>query len=84
MQLEFAACFTYLDDKLVVILVCVRVGHGLLPAHPMLGKEPEQLRLRQLVSTAAVAPEHRCNNTIAEQRLQLCGAGGNLRREFSL
>jgi len=34
MQLEFAAGFTDLDDKPVVILVCVRVGHGLLSAHP--------------------------------------------------
>ena len=32
----------------------------------MLGKEREQLRLRQLVSKAAVAPEHRCNNAIAD------------------
>jgi hypothetical protein len=36
----------------------VRVGHGLLPAHPMLGKEHEQFRLRQPVSKAAIAPEH--------------------------
>jgi len=48
----------------------------------MLGKEHEQLRLRQLVSKAAIAPEHRCNKAIAEQRLQLCGAGGNLAREM--
>jgi len=72
MQLEFAAGVTDLDDKPAVILVCVRIGHGLLPAHPMLGKEHEQFRLRQLVSKAAIAPEHRCNNAIAEQRLQLC------------
>ena len=82
MQLEFAASVTDLDDKPAVILVCVRVGHGLLPAHPMLGKEHEQFRLRRLVSKAAIAPEHRCNNAIAEQRLQLCGAGGNLAREM--
>lgn len=30
MQLEFAAGVTDLDDKPAVILVCVRVGHGLL------------------------------------------------------
>src|SRR6516164_6510408 len=82
MQLEFAAGVTDFDDKPAVILVCVRVGHGLLPAHPMLGKEHEQLRLRQLVSKAAIAPEHRCNYAITEQRLQLCGAGGNLAREM--
>jgi hypothetical protein len=64
MQLEFAAGVTDLDDKPAVILVCVRVGHGLL--HPMLGKEHEQFRLRQLVSKAAIAPEHRCNNAIAD------------------
>ena len=66
MQLEFAAGVTDLDDKPAVILVCVRIGHGLLPAHPMLGKEQEQFRLRPLVSKAAIAPEHRCNNAIAE------------------
>src|SRR6516225_7061437 len=82
MQLEFAAGVADLDDKPALILVCVRVGHDLLPAHPLLGKEHEQLRLRQLVSKAAVAPEHRCNDAIPEQRLQLCGAGGNLAREM--
>ena len=56
MQLEFAAGVADLDDKPALILVCVRVGHGLLPAHPLLGKEHEQLRLRQLVSKAAIAP----------------------------
>ena len=65
-QLEFAAGVTDLDDKPAVILVCVRVGHSLLPAHPMLGKEQEQFRLRPLVSKAAIAPEHRCNNAIAD------------------
>ena len=46
MQLEFAAGVADLDDEPAVILVCVRVGHGLLPAHPLLGKEHEQLYRR--------------------------------------
>ena len=57
MQLEFAAGVTDFDDKPAVILVCVRVGHGLLPAHPMLGKEHEQTPARPNLTVVARGPE---------------------------
>ena len=81
MTVEFGVGFTDLDDERAAILACLLVGHGFFPAHPSLGKEHEQLRLRQPVSKAAVPPEHRRNNAIAGQRLQLCDARGNLPRE---
>jgi hypothetical protein len=48
MQLEFASGVTALEDKPAVILVCVRVGHRLLPAHPMLGKDSMWLSRGQI------------------------------------
>jgi hypothetical protein len=79
--LKLGVCRADLDDERVTILLWVVVVYG-CPAHPNLGKEHGEHRSRPLVSEAAVASEDRRDNAIADQRLQLCGARGNLRGEM--